>query len=574
MASVGPIYIADEQYSIAPSSRTVEEGDTVNFAVAAINANPSATLYWLITGSVIGDDFTVSALSGTVTLSGGLGTISKTLADDAVADGLDYFYVALYRDAGHTELLAISPSVIVREAGPDYDEFDATLGGVRILLVEMEHSAGWVYVGNYPYVSHPDDTNPHRGYDDLLREAVNIESRIDGALVVGETSVVNDGELDDWLTLNWAGYQIRYLEGRPEWPLDDFRQVAVATNGGIDTAEPGLIVFASYDTMADFDVPLVTDYLADGRIAPFALGKPFNVPAILIDQPTHEYQVHNGAIISVTPRDNGEDVASSDTLGAGTFELSAAPQGNVAADVVCTVTTVPEAVTLLADLVGIAADSATVGDLPDYEIGIWHDSAVTVRDVLLEVCQSVGAFPVRGADGELEAYVLTEPDVTADYELDYRDDLLQLQLRLVRVEQPASAVTLYYNRNWAPAARDSLAGILDTDPAFAEALTQQWASVTVNNTLSGFPLAKPLEVHTYLVSSTDAAAEAARIAALREVKRYTWQVECYMPFSAARVGNTVRITYPNGVFEAGVNARIISVSRALTEGRAVLEVWI
>jgi hypothetical protein len=575
VATAGPVTIIDEAYTLTPDRTLITEGDTVVFTAAAIHSNPSATLYWTVNGTIDTDDVVGGALSGSVTLSGGEGTISITLAVDLISDGAEYFYLELRRGSVGGAILAVSPAVVVRESIIDYDAWLGSLDGVRILLVEMDHSAGTVYFGNYPYISRPGDTNPNRPYDDTLQDAVDIETRIDGAFTLGEVAVVNDGRHDDWVTYDWHGYPIRFLMGEPGWSLDDFRLVALATNGGLDGIERGLLRFAIYDAKAIFAQPLQTTLLADGNPVPVAVGKPFNISPRLISVPDDEYQVHEGAIVAVTPRDNGADVASADNLAGGTFELSAAPQGTVTADVETSLTTPTAIIAWVCDRYGVAVDGDTLDDLPTYDIGLYYDSQATGADVLTHVCQSIGGYWLRGADGEVEVYILDEPAETADIELDYQTEIAEGGLRLVAMEEPVKTLTLNYKRNWAPQARDSLAGsVITGSPAFADELTKEWRQIAITNSVADHPLAQDAVMDTYLVDSLDAYAEANRVAGLRAVRRERWEVECFLAQAAAQVGKTVKITYPAWGFESGRNARIVAVSRQLSRGRVTLEVWL
>ena len=575
VATAGPVTIIDEAYTVTPNRRLITEGDTVAFAVSAINANPTGTLYWTVAGTIDTDDVVGGALSGSVSLTGGEGTISITLAVDLISDGAEYFYLELRRGSVGGAILAVSPAVVVRESIIDYDAWLGSLDGVRILLVEMDHSAGTVYFGNYPYTSKPGDTNPNRPYDDTLQDAVDIETRIDGAFTLGEVAVVNDGRHDAWVGYDWRGYPIRFLMGEPGWSLDDFRLVALATNGGLDGIERGLLRFAIYDAKAIFAQPLQTTLLADGNPVPVAVGKPFNVSPRLISVPDDEYQVHEGAIVAVTPRDNGADVASADNLAGGTFELSAAPQGTVTADVETSLTTPTAIIAWVCNRYGVAVDGDTLDDLPTYDIGLYYDSQATGADVLTHVCQSIGGYWLRGADGEVEVYILDEPAETADIELDYQTEIAEGGLRLVAMEEPVKTLTLNYKRNWAPQARDSLAGsVITGSPAFADELTKEWRQIAITNSVADHPLAQDAVMDTYLVDSLDAYAEANRVAGLRAVRRERWEVECFLAQAAAQVGKTVKITYPAWGFESGRNARIVAVSRQLSRGRVTLEVWL
>src|SRR5690606_28382067 len=80
VATAGPVTIIDEAYTLTPDRTLITEGDTVVFTAAAIHSNPSATLYWTVNGTIDTDDVVGGALSGSVTLSGGEGTISITLS--------------------------------------------------------------------------------------------------------------------------------------------------------------------------------------------------------------------------------------------------------------------------------------------------------------------------------------------------------------------------------------------------------------------------------------------------------------------------------------------------------------
>jgi len=581
VATSGTITIIDEAYSVTVDKTIATEGETVTFTVTALYSNPGEELAWDIIGTVDGADFTVTAMSGTLTLSGGTATISKTLVDDATADGAEYLYLQISRNESDGEVLAVSPAVLVRDATIDYDEWLGTQSGTRIVLVEMQHADGWVYFGNYPYISRPDDTSPNRPYDDKLADVIDIETRMDGDLTVGEISIYHDGTHNDWISNNWRGYTVRILMGQPNWSLDDFRLVAVCVNGGLETVERGRMRWAIYDRKAVLAKPLQTSIYDGGTGAPdgtgpvpIAIGSPFNVAPVLIDGTVHEYQLHEAAVVSLDPRDNGADVASSDTLGAGIFELSAAPAGTVTADVTTSNNTPALAVAWVCDRYGVDVDSVTVAALPSYDIGMYYSSPTTGAQVLTDICLSIGAYWLVGLDGEVEVYVLDEPAETTDFTLE-AEDVVVGGLRMIGFDDPVKNLTLNYRRNFAPMARSTIAGsVITGDPDFAEELTREWRQETVTNTVTDFPLAGDLVLDSYLVDQADAAAEAARIASLRSVRRERWEVEAFASFADAQVGNTVKIINPRHGFETGRSGVIVAVSRSLTRNRVILEVMI
>ena len=227
VATAGPVTLIDEAYTVTVSRTTVKGGQAVEIEFRAINASPSATHGYLITGTVVAGDFTDDALSGTFSLVDGVATVTKTLDAEAAAEGALFFRVQMRRTDAEGAVLATSVAVMVYSAVEDYDAFLASSEGIRVLLMEMDHADGTEYFADYPYVSLPGDSDPHRGYDPALLEAVNFESRIDGHFQAGRIAVANNhGDYDHLLDLAWRGYEIRLYLGAPGWSRDDFRLIA------------------------------------------------------------------------------------------------------------------------------------------------------------------------------------------------------------------------------------------------------------------------------------------------------------------------------------------------------------
>src|SRR5690606_9405038 len=320
----------------------------------------------------------------------------------------------------------------------------------------------------------------------------------------------------------WRGHQIRMYMGEPDWPFDQFHLVALARNGGLSGVQAGRLAWDVYDSKAIFAQPLQNNLLSDGNPVPIALGIPFNVTPALIDDPTHEYQLNDGAVVSAVVRDNGAVVSATLDTGDGTFTLSARPQGNIGADVVTAITTPAAIIAWVCDRYGIDLDSTSSAALPEYDMGLWFNGPATGVDVLNAVMQSIGGYWLVNALEEVEVYQLEEPKVTPDFLLT-DDDIIDNGMRLLATEEPVRTLTLNYKRNWSPVSRDSLAGILDTSPAFAEDLTKEWRQVTYTNETSDYPLAQDLTINSYIDGAGDAGIEVARIAALRSVRRERWR---------------------------------------------------
>ncbi|MBL4781668.1 MAG: hypothetical protein JKX92_05445 [Porticoccaceae bacterium] len=455
----------------------------------------------------------------------------------------------------------------------DYQIWLTDIGQQRTILVEMHHAAGVEYIANVAYISLPTDTNANRIYDDVLNEAVDIESRLDGDYSLGEITIINDGSLNTWLANKWAGHEIRLYLGAKNWSLDDFRRVALAVNGGIDDVSPGVIRFAIRDPKALFDQSLQNTLLPSGLPAPITLGQPFNVLPALTDDSTHEYQVNDDTITSALVRDNGVVVSHITDYANGKYTLTARPQGNLGVDVIEANTTAKEIINWVCTRQGKTAVQTTLNALPTYAMGLHYNNQLTAEQVLDDVCLSIGAYWRVNAAGEVEVHQLVEPAMTADLVIT-ADDMLANGLRLVSVEPPIKTLTMNYDRNFGPVSRNSLAGMLDSNPTLAEKLTANWQQVTATNVLTEYPLAADQTIDSYIVGTADVQTECDRIAALRGVRREVWAVECFLAPAQIHVQQTVQLFNPRFGFATGKNALVIAVNRGYTRNKVELEVWL
>ena len=94
--SVGVTPAPTPTYSITSSTSTISEGGAAStYTVSTANV-PDGTLYWTTTGSgITAGDFTDGTLSGTVTITSGTGTFTRTATADAVTEGSQVFDIQL-----------------------------------------------------------------------------------------------------------------------------------------------------------------------------------------------------------------------------------------------------------------------------------------------------------------------------------------------------------------------------------------------------------------------------------------------------------------------------------------------
>ncbi|NWO11727.1 hypothetical protein HLV40_15150 [Chromohalobacter salexigens] len=440
----------------------------------------------------------------------------------------------------------------------------AELSVPRVILAELDYAGGTEYVSTYPYISLPSDSDPNRVYDDLLTEAVDIDTRIDGLISFGEISLVDDGAITDWVGRAWQGHEIRLYLGGPDWSRDDFRLHAIGINNGITSASRGELSFEMIDQSAKLDEPIDTGSLPDDAgPVPLALGSVYNAPAFRSSTTTLEYTASFLPVTALTPKDIGNTVPHTDDLANGTFTLDNATNGELTVDIEEQHNTPASIATWVAGQYGI-----TVGDvdMPAYTVGLYYSSEVTGRQILDDLCGGLGAYWFLDELGELvmrQHQVPAAADVTL-----FEDDIEDGQISLSETQSPWASLNLRWGRNYAPLR--TVAGVIeDNDATEAARLKREWSESEDSQSIPDYPLAEDVTRDSCISNATDAATERDRLLALRSVRRDVYSIDAFL--TVVDAGQSISVETPR---MAGKLGRIISVSRSPTRGTTALEVWV
>ncbi|MDO0944662.1 hypothetical protein [Chromohalobacter israelensis] len=438
----------------------------------------------------------------------------------------------------------------------------------RVVLIELDHAAGTEQVADQPYLAPANEQLADPVYRDVLASAVGISTRIDGLVEFGDVTLIDDGAITHWLDYQWRGYPVRVFLGDMAWPRAEFRQVATATNDGIARYRQGQLVMSVVDASAQLDTPIDTGQLPDaaGPI-PLVLGQCYNVPAYRDDTTTLHHRVSYLPLVSATPRDIGNPVPHTADLSGGGFTLDNAP-GN-ASEITAAAheqhDTPLALVQWVADRYGLSVSPETT--LPDVTVGFQSSSQVSGAQILEALRDTLGAGWMLDPLGRLDVRVITAPGDTPDVTL-APDDVQDGTLHLEAVEPPWSALTLRWGRNHAPL-RTVAASVSDSDTAQAERLKRAWSESTVEQTLTGFPLAHPETRDTLLQVAGEVTAERDRRLAYHATRLERWRVTTYRPTVA--VYQSITINLPP---IAGRVGRVTAVRLARVGGKAELEILI
>lgn len=127
-------------FAIQPNVTSVNEGGTVTWTVTATGFQ--GTLYYTNGGSTAGNDFTDSVNSGTVNITNGTGTITKTLRQDVTTEGSQTIIMRLRTGSTAGVIVATSPAVTVNDTSTGSAETEVQMAAVCGAPVLRQHSSG------------------------------------------------------------------------------------------------------------------------------------------------------------------------------------------------------------------------------------------------------------------------------------------------------------------------------------------------------------------------------------------------------------------------------------------------
>jgi hypothetical protein len=103
--------------TITPNVTSLNEGATVTFTVNTTNFT-NGTLYWTtsaVTGTILPTDFSDNSLSGTVTIAGSTGTISRAVSSDTKDEGTESFTISVRYGSVTGSVIATSSTITIND---------------------------------------------------------------------------------------------------------------------------------------------------------------------------------------------------------------------------------------------------------------------------------------------------------------------------------------------------------------------------------------------------------------------------------------------------------------------------
>ncbi|MCP4165899.1 MAG: hypothetical protein GY759_08400 [Chloroflexi bacterium] len=446
------------------------------------------------------------------------------------------------------------------------------------------------YVGSAYYHTGATDSPANTTYEGNLTGSPSFASRMSEAfsgrsfVAFGVLTFDNsDGDLDGWIDDSFAGREVLVKLGDPSWDIADFRTVISGISDRLIISSDSALELIIRDKQRLLDRPIQDSLIAsgenEGNVLPLCYGQVKNIAPVLIDDTTHEYQVHEGSIEAISAvYENG--VATSLTvkndLSNGKFTLSAKPEGALTCDVQG-----DNSGGYTADLADIverlvtreiasvdATAKAAFASAVSYDCGLY----ISERANLLDVLDSLlfGWFYGFNRDGEFIMSVLAEPTGSiADI------DSLETygSIEVTKADVPSWRQRIGYNRNWtvmddpdetvAEAHRAYLAS------EFANVAKYEDATVQTEHLTAQDPDVKG----SILCLEADGITEATRLQGLYGSQRFMYRVQAFTAPYQITIGDTVTLSDHRYGLSAGVDCVVIGITELLLDNKIELELW-
>lgn len=324
----------------------------------------------------------------------------------------------------------------------------------RTVLVELEHSAGTVYLSTLPYLAETGIP-----YDAWLVEEPVLEESLEGHSAIGDFSVVNYENPEVWQNYHWLGYECRLLIGDVAWPRSAFSMLATAIIEDVrrdgltfsfDIVDRGFLLERNIQQQ-DVDVR------GESKEIPLSFGHLFNIQPVLVDYPNQIYQVHDASVLAIEPRDNGIPVSYTALLSAGKFKLTHQPVGTLSCAVEQQSATILSIMQELAQRAGFeVVHFGTQSWQRSAVAGLYISGEPTFASLLDELASSVGCWWRLDGLGCIE--LISDQAEPLNITLT-DDDVLDLQPS--NLERPTNKITLRYAPNHVVLSEDVLAGAIE-----------------------------------------------------------------------------------------------------------------
>ncbi len=440
-----------------------------------------------------------------------------------------------------------------------------TPGFRRTVLIEVdcniEGQPHTFYLANRDYCTAPSETPSNQAYDDWIVSISEFTTELSDAMY-GQTTLHDFSvtcRYTEWLyshvmQADFSNSSVRVFVGDHTWPRADFVLYATGKGQGFSPKSSSEIVLSVGDRQRDFVAPITLQTNDDDVALPKLFGPCFNVSPVQIDTVNRTYCINDGPANVTTVRENGALIPFTDH-GDGTFTLTNNAKGKITCDASSSFANAAAVIEALYPNSDI--------DMPPLEVGLYIDKDISGIDVLDQLCVSTGCFWRPMPQGVFVRSALVDETAKEVFSADMiePDSLTPSQWL-----EPASHVSVGFQRNYSPLSEGEIAGVvIEQSPALIAKLTSEYSRV--KSILAG---GRIIDIDTLLVHEVDAIA--LRDARAQQVSKrqaiYSFDTLA-VPFGVSP-GDSIKVESPL-FFQSRVGLLIAKHSN-LTSDRSTLEV--
>jgi len=460
-----------------------------------------------------------------------------------------------------------------------------------------------IFLSDRGYVSEPSETPPNTYFDARVNEALNFQrsmfqsGRVGGRSIPSFGSIIlanGDGGLDDFATYAWDNRDVEVKVGEKGANLSNHFTIFKGKSKSIEfnDLEVQVIIRDGQEAFTRTFPPNVYggtggndgSAIMAGTPKPLCFGQVFNITPVLVDESNNVYQVHDGPIESIL--EVYDDGSSTDQftqdLTNGRLTITKNNPGIITCDVKGAKPSGSYKSTVADIIRFIAAEFAGFTDPDDFDtdsfddlntenssaVGVYIKSFTNILDIFDQLANSVGAFYGFNRSGELNVGRLTVPTASALLELD-STNIIELQRLPTSI--PYHRVNLKYKKNFTVLDDNTLSGSAD-DRDFVTRESAVESAISAG-TLAIYPNSEILEIDSRLIESTDASAEAARIAALYGTRRDVYRIRVKTQPFTLKLNDVVKVTFPRYDLSSGKLFRVVTLFEDAAINEVELELW-
>jgi hypothetical protein len=472
----------------------------------------------------------------------------------------------------------------------------------RVLLAEVkaysDASEVMRYLGSKYFQTGASDTPANTVYEGILKENPFFSTTMSEAfggrsfVSIGSLLIDNgDGDKDSWITDAWDGRDATLKFGDPTWDISDFRTILSGVVERLQVSDDLTLELIIRDKQRTLDAPIQTTLISSGestdQVVPLCYGEVFNVKPVLIDDTTHEYQVHEGQIediVEVYVDGKATTLTVTEDLSNGKFTLSGDPAGTVTADVKGhkpsgSYKTKPGEIIraivsrVLTDPDDLDTTAFTTFDTDfNYTIGTYID----IRENLLDVLDSIlpaGWYYGFDRDGKFTLAELKDPSgLTSAMTIDNLESHGDLNVQ--KADVPEWRVRVGYKKNWKTINFGSDSTVAEDARPFFEneflnVAKSEDATVKTTHLLAQDPDILPSTIAGY----SNALTEAVRLLTLFKTQRYTYSVSAFVAPLQVTIGDCVTLKDDRFGLSAGSKTVVTGITEYLLDNKIEVELW-